>query len=466
MIEFVEGDMFEMPADIRVNTVNCVGVMGAGVALAFKKRYPEMYKTYQRQCRDGEIRPGRLQEWRSLEGDWVVNFPTKRDWKEPSRYEDIETGLDALREYLSKLGPRTVALPALGCGHGGLDWARVSALIKSKLGGLEAHLKVFEPSASRRMSHEPQLELSHAEREELEALGLSWVTTAGATSAGLPTPLAMGPVPAPADPWIAVLPSREPAERETQALESVARQLALQRDQPTVALVHYSRKSEALALSFAGMGLRTVLLLPFGILSRKAIARLPEQAPPGLLSLVSLAPPSERWSRAHLAAAVAALREASENVLVSDPHPEWLDGRSGERWAVKRMAYIRYMDMPPETRRRFDKAKALPIGRRPENGVPNLSTLLGDREGTIAAGSLPIKAFSAFEKTTHLDIEIDDLALDLQQAQAIVDLLANHGVKQLSLRATFADAERRQAFDEALAHMRTNNASKASSRNL
>ena len=133
MLEFVQGDIFEAPADIRVNTVNCVGVMGAGVALAFKQRYPEMFRDYQRDCRNGHVRPGTMHVWKSLSGDWIINFPTKRDWREPSRYEDIDAGLDDLRGYLNWVGPVTVALPALGCGHGGLDWKRVSGMIREKL---------------------------------------------------------------------------------------------------------------------------------------------------------------------------------------------------------------------------------------------------------------------------------------------------------------------------------------------
>jgi O-acetyl-ADP-ribose deacetylase (regulator of RNase III) len=148
MIEFTKGDMFDSPADVRVNTVNCVGVMGAGVALAFKNRYPDMFKDYQNACRDRRLRPGKLHVWKNLLGEWVINFPTKRDWRDPSLYEDILSGLDALREYLLDHGHITVALPALGCRHGGLDWAKVAPMIKDKLADLEARILVFEPADS------------------------------------------------------------------------------------------------------------------------------------------------------------------------------------------------------------------------------------------------------------------------------------------------------------------------------
>lgn len=148
MIEFTSGNMFDRAADVRVNTVNCVGVMGAGVALAFKSRYPEMFGAYQRACRLGEVKPGSLHTWQGF-GVTVVNFPTKRHWRQPSRYEDVQAGLDALCLYLSDKGAISVTLPALGCGHGGLDWSRVSTMIKDSLSGLEAHIFVYQPADSR-----------------------------------------------------------------------------------------------------------------------------------------------------------------------------------------------------------------------------------------------------------------------------------------------------------------------------
>ena len=124
MLTFTSGNMFDTPADIRINTVNCVGVMGAGLALAFKTKYPDMFRDYQKACKAGEIKPGKLHVSKKLFGDWIINFPTKRHWREPSRYEDIEAGLTALRKYLVEQGKVKVLLPAVGCGHGGLEWSR------------------------------------------------------------------------------------------------------------------------------------------------------------------------------------------------------------------------------------------------------------------------------------------------------------------------------------------------------
>jgi O-acetyl-ADP-ribose deacetylase (regulator of RNase III) len=150
MLHFTSGNMFELPVDLRVNTVNCVGVMGAGVALAFKTRHPAMFRAYQKACDAGEVRPGALHIWHAPP-EWIINFPTKRHWRENSKYEDIEDGLKALRTYLdSVVHVVRIALPALGCGHGGLDWARVSKLIEHYLATTTAEVFVFEPADSRR----------------------------------------------------------------------------------------------------------------------------------------------------------------------------------------------------------------------------------------------------------------------------------------------------------------------------
>jgi len=150
MLTFTSGDMFAAPADIRVNTVNCVGVMGAGMALAFKTRYPEMFKEYLAECRRGAIQPGKLHVWKNLFGAWVVSFPTKRHWREKSRYDDIDAGLVGLRQYLQDYPGLRVALPALGCGHGGLEWSQVSEMIKCHLADLATDIWVYSPSDSRK----------------------------------------------------------------------------------------------------------------------------------------------------------------------------------------------------------------------------------------------------------------------------------------------------------------------------
>lgn len=149
MITFKRADLFAQYATVRVNTVNCVGVMGAGVARAFKRRYPEMFRAYQIACQLGEVRPGKLHVF-ATDDCMVVNFPTKDDWRQPSRYEYVADGLTALVDLLDHFpGQSSVVMPALGCGNGGLDWAVVRPMIERAFDGNPHHIVVLEPNSER-----------------------------------------------------------------------------------------------------------------------------------------------------------------------------------------------------------------------------------------------------------------------------------------------------------------------------
>ena len=156
MIKFVSGDFFDYDADIRINTVNCVGVMGKGVALIFKNKFPDMFIDYYNACKRNELRPGKPHVWKDenlFSSCTIINFPTKVHWRNPSKYEYIEEGLIWLRQFLLEKENSTVTLPALGCGHGGLDWDKVKIMINKYLSGLNAQILVFEPSSSTKTSN-------------------------------------------------------------------------------------------------------------------------------------------------------------------------------------------------------------------------------------------------------------------------------------------------------------------------
>lgn len=151
MITIKKGNFFDFNADVRINTVNCYGVMGAGVALQFKNLYPEMFIEYKKMCANRSLRPGNLHVWKSKDffnDITIINFPTKDHWKAPSEYEYVEKGLKALVKYLINLEPLTITLPALGCGHGGLNWDNVRSLIYENLKDLNHNILLFEPESS------------------------------------------------------------------------------------------------------------------------------------------------------------------------------------------------------------------------------------------------------------------------------------------------------------------------------
>lgn len=147
-VVFVRGDILESSAQTVTNTVNCVGVMGKGLALQFKRRYPQMYDDYVARCKSGGVIPGQPYLYRGHDR-WILNFPTKRDWRARSRPEDIEAGLRFLKEHAQEWGITSLALPPLGCGEGGLNWDDVRPIILRYVSDLGIPVEIYEPAASR-----------------------------------------------------------------------------------------------------------------------------------------------------------------------------------------------------------------------------------------------------------------------------------------------------------------------------
>ena len=138
MITFKTGDIFRSKAEALVNPVNCVGVMGAGLALQFKWKYLDNFKLYEAACKQGEVVPGQMHvteppkrfgPMKNLK--YIVNFPTKRHWKDESRLEDIQEGLKDLARVIQDKNIQSIAIPPLGCGLGGLNWKQVRPLIEA-----------------------------------------------------------------------------------------------------------------------------------------------------------------------------------------------------------------------------------------------------------------------------------------------------------------------------------------------
>jgi O-acetyl-ADP-ribose deacetylase (regulator of RNase III) len=146
VIRKVSGDLLRDDAQALVNTVNLAGVMGKGIALQFKRAFPEVFTAYAEACERGELQSGKVFPVRVTGTDrWVLNFPTKRHWRQRSRLDDIAAGLDDLARLLTDLRIRTVAVPPLGCGYGGLDWSTVQPLIVEKLGDLDLDVRLYPP---------------------------------------------------------------------------------------------------------------------------------------------------------------------------------------------------------------------------------------------------------------------------------------------------------------------------------
>jgi O-acetyl-ADP-ribose deacetylase (regulator of RNase III)/uncharacterized protein YwgA len=144
-MKIVVGDILQSSAQTLVNTVNCVGVMGKGIALEFKKRFPDMFADYARRCERGEVKPGVPYVYRELFPPQIVNFPTKDHWKSVSRLADIERGLALLLEHYKEWGIESLAMPPLGCGNGQLEWRVVGPLICQCVAKMEVPVEMYAP---------------------------------------------------------------------------------------------------------------------------------------------------------------------------------------------------------------------------------------------------------------------------------------------------------------------------------
>ncbi|MFJ2449259.1 macro domain-containing protein [Pseudomonas sp. NPDC087626] len=149
MIRFTQGNLLEAKVEALVNTVNTVGVMGKGIALMFKERFADNYRLYATACKANQVHTGKMfiTEVRELDGPrWVINFPTKQHWRSPSKISWIAEGLDDLRHFLIDQQVKSIAIPPLGAGNGGLEWNVVRELIEVQLKDLETDILVFEPT--------------------------------------------------------------------------------------------------------------------------------------------------------------------------------------------------------------------------------------------------------------------------------------------------------------------------------
>lgn len=149
MNKYVSGNIFDSEVEALVNPVNCVGVMGKGLALEFKKRYPSCYKEYVVACKNSEIYPGKcflsgtyLTHDPSLP-KYIINFPTKNHWRDKSELDDIKSGLESLNELIYEFDIKSLAMPALGCGLGGLRWKAVREVIENSFVSLDSDIDVY-----------------------------------------------------------------------------------------------------------------------------------------------------------------------------------------------------------------------------------------------------------------------------------------------------------------------------------
>jgi O-acetyl-ADP-ribose deacetylase (regulator of RNase III) len=150
MIKYITGNILDSSAQALVNTVNTMGVMGKGIALQFKKAYPNNYRAYEKACKADELQVGKMfvtLDSNTTSGERIIiNFPTKTSWKKSSEYKYIEDGLENLVEVINNYKIKSIAIPPLGAGNGGLNWEKVKKIIEKKLMDLDIDIYVYEPT--------------------------------------------------------------------------------------------------------------------------------------------------------------------------------------------------------------------------------------------------------------------------------------------------------------------------------
>ena len=175
MILYVQGDLFQSPAQVLVNTVNTVGVMGKGVALQFKRHFPEMYAKYRHLCEKGDFNVGSLWLYKTP-NKWVLNFPTKKNWRQPSKIEYVESGMKKFVETYSSMGIHSIAFPPLGCGNGQLDFrSQVQPLMEKYLQPLPIEVFVYPERDNAFVEHLQPEKMTDWLRTEPQSLPFSEV---------------------------------------------------------------------------------------------------------------------------------------------------------------------------------------------------------------------------------------------------------------------------------------------------
>ena len=179
MLTYIEGDLFSSPAQVLVNTVNTVGVMGKGIALEFKKRYPEMFETYKRQCDKHNLTIGRLMLWYAPD-HWILQFPTKEHWRNPSKLEYIEKGLMAFVRKYADYNITSIAFPKLGCGNGELNWTDVKAVMEKYLKDLPIDVYIYlgKCEKEQKPEHRSQIEMDEWMKQNARDLSFTGVKDA------------------------------------------------------------------------------------------------------------------------------------------------------------------------------------------------------------------------------------------------------------------------------------------------
>lgn len=375
MIKFVEGNFFDFKADIMINTVNCVGVMGAGAALQFKTKFPSMFQDYALACKKGEVKIGKGHIWKKddmFKSLTIVNFPTKNHWKNPSKYEYIEKGLEWLYEILVKNSNSIVTLPALGCGHGGLDWDVVKKLIKDYLSDLNCTILVFEPSSSTNIPVSKELESSLIKNNIKRILpndDLYPNKVRGKSSKEL---YLKGNLHLLTKRSLSLIVTSKPAERERNAMFSFISELP---SNDFVFLLGFGNSYEIdLAKFILERGFKAILFVPYGILKLKVRKDLDDIWNLNNILISSISKPNNSWKSHESIDALKFRLNISDLLLINSLNFDKLQKFENEFKSIGDNKF--YLSYWKEQIDFYSRISANKIGINPNTKKPNITKIL------------------------------------------------------------------------------------------
>jgi O-acetyl-ADP-ribose deacetylase (regulator of RNase III) len=376
MIEIVKGDFFDYDADIRVNTVNCVGIMGAGVALLFKRKFPDMYDEYVKECKQGRLKIGLPHVWKDSKtlktSVTIINFPTKDHWKNPSEYEFVEKGLLWLRQYLAEKGKVTITLPALGCGHGGLKWERVKEMIFEKLDNLDAKVLLFEPTSSvkKEISSETLAELKEKNIYRITPNDESYpIKLKGKSAVEI---YVKGNIEVFNKKILSIVVDTKANERER---ASVLKCLDALTDDEIVYLLGYNSSFEIDLVKYVlTKKASVILMIPFGIFNLKIRKDLTPLWDEKKITVISIAQPYQSWKINESVNALKFRFKISNAILIANYDYNILKKYESELTESKNeIFYINYWTSEIQF---YTRINAKQIGRDRETLLPNMNPIL------------------------------------------------------------------------------------------
>lgn len=439
MITYTSGNFFDYDADIRVNTVNCVGVMGAGAALQFKNKYPQMFSEYVRECNLGKVKIGLPHVWTeneifSSKQLTIINFPTKDHWRKPSEYDYVEKGLAWLKEYLSSQGSSTVTLPALGCGHGGLDWNIVKELIEKYLSNLNTNILVFEPASSLSNDIKP---------EDADLLLKKNIIRLFPTDLNYPKGLKgrtafdiylKGDANVFNQKTLSIIVDSKAEEKEKIAVINCIK--ALPSDKFTFLLGFNSSFEIDLVKFILERKSKVIIVLPYGILELKIRKDLANVWDEKLITIVSTSSPRQIWKVNESINALKFRIKVSDAILIGNYEFNNVRSFMSEFEETQgTIFYINYWNQPNPL---YENIYAIQIGKHRNSNEPNISPILEHLRGRFLMNRLEVQLKAGEQK----ELQLSKMANVFNTVFYIENLTSDKNIYQVDFEVYNAQGQR------------------------